>query len=257
MMKRIPPKSTNMNASPAAAALLRECEGLRLVAYPDPGTGSDPWTIGYGSTRGVVKGMRITMAEAEARLDEDIRVAEETVRAAVKVPLSQSQFDALVCFAFNVRPGAAGVRDGWVTLKSAQPSTLLRKLNGGDYAAVPDQMQRWNKAGNKVMPGLVLRRRAEAAMWVADDARIAPNSDEVSASPDAPVAKSMAKSRTMQGAAISGTGAVGATITETAQQLTAASESMQWIKALCAVLVVVGVALTIYGRLRIAREEGV
>lgn len=244
-------------ASQAVYTHCRASEGLRLTAYADPGTGGEPWTIGFGSTRGVVKGMRINRAAAEARLEADIGDAEATVCAAVKVPLSQSQFDALVAFAFNVRPGKKGVRDGWVTLKSGQPSTLLRKLNAGDYDAVPEQLARWNKGGGKVMPGLVTRRKSEAEMWVSDDARLAYESDAVPSSPDAPTAKPMAASRTMQGAGIAGFATVGGTIVDQTQQLAPAAEAFPILKAVFAVLAMVGVCFVIYGRLRIARDEGV
>lgn len=133
-----------------------EFEGLRLRAYQDV---AGVWTIGYGHTRTAHPGMVITQPEARSLLKLDIQDAEEAVKRLIKVPLSQNQFDALVSWTFNLGEGALA------------ESTLRRRLNGGEYTAVPDEMQRWNKATNpetgrkEVVDGLVRRRKAEAAMW--------------------------------------------------------------------------------------------
>lgn len=133
---------------------VKTSEGLRLKAYPDPGSiDGNPVTIGYGSTRGVTKGMVITPAEADARLVADMTHAENTVSRLVKVPLNDNQFGALVSFVFNIGAGAF------------EKSTLLRLLNAGDYSSVPAQLARWNKNDGKVMAGLTKRRAAEAALW--------------------------------------------------------------------------------------------
>ncbi|EDH9820259.1 TPA_asm: lysozyme, partial [Salmonella enterica subsp. enterica serovar Typhimurium] len=79
---------------------------------------------------------------------------ENDVSRLVKVKLTQGQFDALVSFAYNL-----GAR----TLSS---STLLRKLNSGDYAGAADEFLRWNKAGGKVLNGLTRRREAERALFL-------------------------------------------------------------------------------------------
>jgi len=86
-------------------------------------------------------------------LSQDVRPAEQTVNNGVKVALNQNQFDALVSFTFNV--GGA----------SFNGSTLLKVLNQGQYAQVPDQLRRWNKAGGKVVQGLVNRRENEVKLW--------------------------------------------------------------------------------------------
>lgn len=71
----------------------------------------------------------------------------------MEVPLTQQQFDALVSFAFNVGNGAFC------------DSTLLKRLNAGQYDAVPAQLNRWVKAGGKTLEGLVTRRAAEGALF--------------------------------------------------------------------------------------------
>jgi len=155
----------NMRPSLAAIRLAKSSEGLSLIAYPDPGTGGEPYTIGYGSTVGVLKGDVISLDQAEARLDRDLANAASIVNQAVKVPLSQNQFDALCDFVFNVGPGRKSVKDGFVVLKSGQPSTMLRKLNASDYAGAAAEFPKWTRAAGRVMPGLVTRRANERALF--------------------------------------------------------------------------------------------
>lgn len=133
-------------------ALIKEFEGLRLDAYPDPATGGEPWTIGVGHTGGVKKGDRITEAEADALLKRDVERFEKAVNASAP-NTTQNQFDALVSLAFNVGEG---------NLKS---STLLKMHNVNDFAGAQGQFVRWNKAAGKVMAGLTRRREAEAKLY--------------------------------------------------------------------------------------------
>jgi len=144
---------------------LKLTEDLSLTAYPDPATGGKPWTIGYGHTGGVRRGMRISLAQAEQYLTQDIMAAERIVRHAVAVPMTQGEFDACVHFVFNVGPGAKGVKDGFVTLKSGKPSTMLRKINAGDYAGAAMEFPKWAYGAGKVMGGLVSRRAKERRMF--------------------------------------------------------------------------------------------
>jgi lysozyme len=141
-----------MKTSQAAQNRIAEHEGLRLEAYPDPGTGGEPWTIGVGHTGGVKPGDRITKDQAIDFLAADLQSAEKAVAGAVKVPLSQNEFDALVSFVFNVGAGAF------------RSSTLLKLLNVGDRRGAADQFLRWDKAGGRVMAGLT-RRRADERKW--------------------------------------------------------------------------------------------
>jgi lysozyme len=134
-------------------AIIREFEGLRLKAYPDPASGGDPWTIGYGHTLDVEPGDNCTLEEAEQWLLDDCADAEVAILRHVKVPLSQGQLDALISFVFNLGAG------------NFAKSTLLRKLNAGDYVGAWQEFPRWNKAAGKVMPGLSRRRAAEAKLF--------------------------------------------------------------------------------------------
>lgn len=137
---------------PKGLALIKSFEGLRLDAYPDPATGGEPITIGYGSTGGYKLGQRITEAEAEALLRKDLERFEKAVNALAPVT-TQGQFDALVSLAFNVGEG---------NLKS---STLLKLHNAGNYFGAEHEFAKWNKAAGKVMAGLTRRRNAEADLY--------------------------------------------------------------------------------------------
>lgn len=145
-----------LTTSDSGLALIKEFEGLETVAYPDPGnriTG-EPWTIGYGHTRGVRKGDTCTEEQATQWLREDLQAAEGAVRHLVDVALTQGQFDALASFVFNCGAAAFG------------NSTLLRLLNKWDYAGAADQFKRWNRGADGVLPGLVRRREAERALFL-------------------------------------------------------------------------------------------
>lgn len=142
-----------MKTSQRGIDLIKSFEGLRLTAYPDPGTGGDPWTIGYGHTKGVKPGMKITENWAEELLRDDLAEFEAAVNGLVKVRLCQHQFDALVSLVFNIGPGAFS------------DSTLLRLLNAGLYDDAALQFVRWNKGGGKVLSGLTRRRMAERKLF--------------------------------------------------------------------------------------------
>lgn len=155
-LKRTIKEDTEMRISERGLKIIKAHEGLRLTAYLP--TKNDVWTIGWGHTKGVVKGMTITKAQAEAFLKEDITWAEAAVRNLTKVSLSQNKFDALVSIVFNI---------GETQFKN---STLLRKLNQGDYKGAGDQFLVWTKqtqadGTKKVLPGLVKRREEERTLF--------------------------------------------------------------------------------------------
>jgi len=133
------------------AQLIKSFEGLELEAYLCP---ANVWTIGYGHTKGVKKGDKITKEQAEKLLEEDLAFFRNGVKRLVKVALNKNQFGALVSFAYNLGLG------------SLESSTLLKKLNAGDYQGAADQFPRWNKSKGKVLTGLVRRREAERAVFL-------------------------------------------------------------------------------------------
>ncbi len=143
-----------MKTGDEGIALIRHFEGCRLDAYLCP---AGVWTIGYGHTKGVKEGETIDQEAAEAFLIEDLEEFEGYVTEMVEVPLSQFQFDALVSWTFNLGPG------------NLERSTLLAKLNQGEYTDVPFEIKRWTRAGGVILPGLVKRRDAEAALFEGRD----------------------------------------------------------------------------------------
>lgn len=145
-----------MQTSDKGIALIKQFEGCKLTAYRDS---VGVWTIGYGWTQPVDgkpirAGMTIKQETAERLLKTGLVSYESDVSRLVKVGLTQEQFDALVSFTYNL--GA----------RSLSTSTLLRKLNAGDYAGAADEFLRWNKAGGKVLNGLTRRREAERALFL-------------------------------------------------------------------------------------------
>ncbi|OMQ42138.1 lysozyme [Ensifer sp. 1H6] len=143
----------NRRINAAGLALVKQWEGLKTKAYRDVG---GIWTIGYGHTSAagaptVTPTMVITEARAEEILRADLAQFEERVARLVKVPLTDNQHAVLVSFDFNT--GRLG------------KSSLLKKLNAGDYDAVPAELMKWVNAGGKRVKGLVNRRAAEAGLW--------------------------------------------------------------------------------------------
>lgn len=144
----------------AGLALIKRFEGCARLradgmveAYPDPGTGGKPWTIGWGATGpGIQPGTVWTQAQADARLVDDLkRYAAAVSNAIGTAPTTQAQFDALVSFHYNT--GAIA------------KATLTEKHIAGDYAGARAEFGKWVRAGGRVMAGLVKRRAAEAELY--------------------------------------------------------------------------------------------
>lgn len=140
-----------MRTSQRGLSVIKSFEGLRLQAYQDS---VGVWTIGYGTTRGVKAGMKISKDQAERMLLNDVARFEPEVERLITAPLNQDQWDALISFTYNL--GAANL----------ESSTLRRLLNAGDYAAAAEQFTRWNKAGGQVLAGLTRRRVAERDLFL-------------------------------------------------------------------------------------------
>jgi len=131
--------------------LIKRFEGCRLRAYLCAG---GVWTIGWGHTKGVKKGDVITQKQADDLLGSEVENFSSLVYPLIKAPVNQNQFDALVSFAYNV--GVNALRN----------STLLKKLNLKDYAGAAEEFPKWNKAGGKVLNGLISRRAAERNLFL-------------------------------------------------------------------------------------------
>jgi lysozyme len=155
-----------MEFSKNGVVLLKELEGCKEYLYYDSGGLA---TIGIGHlltyeelSTGIIKINvhfinhdlhGLTKEQCEELLVQDLRKFIEAVDSYVKVPLSQNQFDALVCFVYNIGVGA------FIN------STLLRKLNRKLYIEVPTELKRWNKAKGKPVQGLTNRRNKEISLW--------------------------------------------------------------------------------------------
>ncbi|WP_170005559.1 lysozyme [Pseudopontixanthobacter vadosimaris] len=153
------------NSSPAiisdeGIALVQRFEGCAKVrrdglveAYPDPGSGGDPWTIGWGATgHGIARGTVWTQEQCDTRLAADLAsYSQEVARALDGAPTTQGEFDALVSFHYNTGAIAR--------------ATLTKYHRAGRKSAAAAEFARWNRAAGRILPGLVNRRKAEAALY--------------------------------------------------------------------------------------------
>jgi lysozyme len=140
-----------MKINDAGFELLKSFENCKLKAYKDI---VGVWTIGWGHTGDLAfPGSEIDQATADALLCDDLHVVEAGVVKRCKVKVTDNQFSALVCFAYNVGLGAFGT------------STLLKLLNAGDFKGAAGQFERWNRAGGKEVAGLTRRRKAERKLF--------------------------------------------------------------------------------------------
>lgn len=153
------PAAKPTKLSPNGAAFIGRFEGFRAAMYNDA---AGHCTIGFGHLvhHGPINGSEpaefkagITRERGLQLLQADAAIAAKCVSDHVKVKLNQAQFDALVSFTFNVGTGAFA------------DSTLLKMLNTGDYTAVPGQLERWSRAGGRVLQGLLNRRHAEGTLF--------------------------------------------------------------------------------------------
>ena len=139
----------NRKIGQAGLNLIKQFEGCRLTAYQ---CSAGVWTIGYGHTAGVYKGMKITQAQADTFLKQDIVKFEKYINNPSYVPfteqLNQNQFDALVSFAFNLGQG-----------------NVKKLCVGRNINQITSAMQQYCKAAGKTLPGLQRRRKAEAALY--------------------------------------------------------------------------------------------
>ncbi|MGO4702936.1 LysM peptidoglycan-binding domain-containing protein [Dyella sp. 2RAB6] len=172
--------ASGFSISQNGVQMIEGFEGYSATAYPDPGTGGAPWTIGYGHTKGVQPGQTITRAQAEQYLKEDLAWAQDAVRSKVHVPITQNQFDALVSLTYNL--GANGYPG------------LLAKLNAGDYKGAQAMFGEYVHAGGHVLQGLVNRRAKEAALFGSD----APSGGNPPAPPSPPAPPGGAHDYTVQ-----------------------------------------------------------
>lgn len=137
-----------------AIDLIKQFEGCKLIAYKCP---AGVWTVGYGSTTfegtKVTEGLTITQQQAEDQLQRDLEVPRKVIDQLVTVPLNDNQYCALVDFIYNIGAG------------NFQSSTLLKKLNKGQYNDASFEFLRWNRSKGRIVNGLQRRREAEQALF--------------------------------------------------------------------------------------------
>ena len=143
-----------LQLSKTGIELLKHFEGCELKAYQDS---VGVWTIGYGHTKGIYEGLEITQSEAEKMLQDELPEYEGYITDKVVPLLQQHEYDALVCWVYNLGP------------TNLSSSTLLKRLNAGEFKDVPFQMKRWDKAGGQPLLGLTRRRNAEALLFKGED----------------------------------------------------------------------------------------
>ena len=142
-----------MKIGPQGIALIQSYERCKLRAYkPTP---NDVWTCGWGSTKGVTQDTVWTQEEADARFLNDVEWVEACINDAVKVPLTQQEFDSVCSLCFNIG------------CKAFKGSTLLALLNASDYDGASLQFARWDKQAGQVLAGLTRRRADEARLFEA------------------------------------------------------------------------------------------
>lgn len=222
-------------------ALLRSFEGFRAEAYKDS---AGVWTIGYGHTGragppSVHAHSRMGEPEARALLALEAEAFAAMLRRHLRRELSDDQFSALVCFAYNV--GEANLAK----------SSVLKAANAGDDAAVARRLGLWVKAGGKPMAGLVRRRAAEAALYLSASAAA-----DRARKPDVPQGKPLRQSTTGLAAGISATAGTAAATAASVRQV-ADSLASPWAMALCVGVMLAAFIWILLERHRKSREEGV
>jgi GH24 family phage-related lysozyme (muramidase) len=152
-----------LHSHEAAAKLIKEFEGCHLSAYPDPLSGGDPWTIGYGTTRysdgrKVQRGDKITIIEASKLLDLEIERTADKLRATVPYwnAMNGDKQCALISFAYNL---------GSAFYAAPGFETISKRLKEKDWDAVPEAMLLYRNPGTNVEAGLLRRRQAEGRLW--------------------------------------------------------------------------------------------
>jgi len=225
--------------SKAGIDLIKSREGCKLKAYLCP---AKVWTVGYGHTGPEVhEGMEVTNEEASTLLQADLLGFDAGVSTTCPA-VTQSQHDAMVCLSYNIGIGAF------------KKSSVARLHNAGKYAEAAQAFGLWNKAGGRVLAGLVARRAAEAALYLAD----VPKEQASTADGEKP----LATSRTINGQAIAGAATVipaaaSALPSDWTDQLKDALSGIphEWATYAVLGLTLLGIGLSVYARLK-DRSEG-
>lgn len=234
-----------MKTNAKGIGLIIEFEGFRSDAYLCP---AGVWTIGYGSTKGVKKGDRITMYDAKERLKRELVEYEEAVLSTLKDP-NENEFSACVVLAYNI--GVAGFKS----------SSVVKAHNRGNKEAAARAFNLWNKATvggeKKTLPGLTRRRMAEAALYLEPERveAAAPEPMPQAIEPERP----MTASTINRASVVAGGTATIAAVTETINTVNGLKNGVEslggWLVPALLVAVVGLCAYVVWERVR-QRKEG-
>ena len=234
-----------MQTNAEGLSLIKIFEGLRLKAYKDP---VGILTIGYGHTSAagapeVKLGMVITREEAEAMLRRDLVTYEKAVADAVKVTLTSNQNSACVSLCYNIGPG------------NFKKSSVLRFINQGRFDDAADAFLLWNRAGGKILSGLVKRRAAEAALFIKGGDNVDVPEDE-RATVEAATGKPSILSTTNVAAGVAAAATISASAKEIANNAAAVFSGQNMIGVL-AVVVLGALGWIVYQRYVHKRDWGI
>ena len=234
-----------MQTNAEGLSLIKIFEGLRLKAYKDP---VGILTIGYGHTSAagapeVKLGMVITREEAEAMLRRDLVTYEKAVADAVKVALTSNQNSACVSLCYNIGPG------------NFKKSSVLRFINQGRFDDAADAFLLWNRAGGKILSGLVKRRAAEAALFIKGSDNVDAPEDE-RATVEAATGKPSILSTTNVAAGVAAAATISASAKEIANNAAAVFSGQNMIGVL-AVVVLGALGWIVYQRYVHKRDWGI
>jgi lysozyme len=229
-----------MKMTKAGLDLIKQWEGFRAKAYRCP---AGVWTIGFGHTSmagkpDVKQGMVISKAEGERVLLNDLKVYEAGVRSAIKVNLTPNQYSACVSLCYNIGVGAF------------RRSSVARFCNRGQWKNAADAFALWNKAGGRVLPGLVRRRAAEAALFAkSGNAR-----DEIRPVVDEPTGKPMVLSTTNMAAGVTAAAGITAATKDVVDNTTSIFSGSNIVIVLLILIILAGAGWIIWERYNKARD---
>jgi lysozyme len=229
-----------MKMTKAGLDLIKQWEGFRAKAYRCP---AQVWTVAFGHTSmagppAVKPGMVVSKAEGERILLNDLKVYEAGVRSAIKVNLTPNQYSACVSLCYNIGVGAF------------RRSSVARFCNRGQWKNAIDAFALWNKAGGKVLPGLVKRRAAEAALFAkSGNAR-----DEIRPVVDVPKGKPMALSTTNMAAGVTAAAGITAATKDVVDNTTSIFSGSNIVIVLLILVILAGAGWIIWERYNKARD---
>jgi len=221
-----------------------------LVCFADTQANGLP-TGGWGTTgHGIEVGKEYQLAQWDAWFREGVQWAVDAVNAAVKVTLSQNQFDALVSMVYNCGVGKAGEADGIIVLRSGKPSTLLRLVNAGNHSAVPTEMLKWvhdaaYPPGGPGDPGLINRRNSEGGQYVKGQ-YVAGSGKGIRVAQSPTWWQQTQTKIGAAGTAIATSGIAGSAVTAAGQQVRDAAAGLPW-HSVALLITVAGVAMIVGG----------